>query len=241
MDRKIRVTIWNEFRHEKTDAHVKELYPDGLHAYIKNFLEATGDIEVTLAALDDPEQGLPQELIDNTDVLMWWGHMFHGEVTDETVNKVKKAVFAGMGFIPMHSAHQSKPFQAILGTEGNLQWGDVRREVVWNMLPEHPIAAGIPKNFVLPKEELYAEPFSIPRPDEIVFASWFEDGFIFRSGCCWYRNAGKVFYFQPGHEEVPTYYNEYVQKILINAVHWAAPANYGFEIPRSCNYTADKF
>ena len=231
---KIRVTAWNEFRHEKSNEYVKSIYPDGIHGLIKQFLETKDDIEVTLAALDDPENGLPDEVLNNTDVLIWWGHMAHHEVPDALVEKIRHRVYTkGMGLIVLHSGHHSKVFRQVVGTNGNLSWGRDQKEIVWNLLPSHPIAAGIPDHFTLETEELYCEPFYVPQPDALVFGSWFEDGFIFRSGLCYTRGAGKVFYFQPGHESCPSYHNQYVQKIITNAVYWAKPAEIGYEVPES--------
>ena len=243
---KIRVVIWNEFRHEKTKSSVKALYPDGLHAAIKSFLDTNDDMEVRLAALDDPDQGLPDEVLDNTDVLLWWGHMAHGEVNDELVAKIQKRVYLGkMGFIALHSGHHSKPFKAIVGTNGNLSWGRNQKEIMWNLLPAHPIAKGIPDHFLIEEEELYSEPFYIPQPDALVFGAWFEDGHIMRAGCCFLRGAGKVFYFQPGHETCRSYFNPYVQKIITNAVRWAVPNEFGYEVPDGCPHitsaTTDEF
>ncbi|MBR5601583.1 MAG: ThuA domain-containing protein [Clostridia bacterium] len=232
MANKIRVTAWNEFRHEKSNDYVKSIYPDGIHGLIKKFLETKDDIEVTLASLDDPDNGLPDEVLNNTDVLIWWGHMAHHEVPDALVERIRHRVYTkGMGLIVLHSGHHSKVFRQVVGTNGNLSWGRDQKEIVWNLLPSHPIAAGIPDHFVLETEELYCEPFYVPQPDALVFGSWFEDGFIFRSGLCYLRGAGKVFYFQPGHESCPSYHNEYVQKIITNAVYWAKPACFGYEIP----------
>ncbi|MBO4413657.1 MAG: ThuA domain-containing protein [Clostridia bacterium] len=219
----IRATVWNEFRHEKTDEAIKKIYPDGLHAEIGRALTAAGEIDVTLASLDDPEQGLPDEVLGNTDVLLWWGHMFHGQVDDELVAKIKRRVLEGMGLVVLHSGHHSKVFRSVVSGTGNLLWGNCIKEVVWNIAPTHPIAAGVPSHFVLDKEEVYAEPFGIPKPDELIFASWFENGCVFRSGCLWNRGHGKVFYFQPGHEEVPTFFNENVRKIIVNAVRYCSP------------------
>ena len=238
---KLRVTIWNEFRHEKTKENVKAIYPDGLHATIKAFLDKNEDLEVRLAALDDPDQGLPDEVLENTDVLLWWGHMAHGEVNDELVKKIQTRVYLGkMGFIALHSGHHSKPFKAIVGTNGNLSWGRDQKEIMWNLLPAHPIAAGIPDHFIIEKEELYCEPFYIPQPDELVFGGWYEDGFIFRAGCCFFRGAGKVFYFQPGHESCPSYHNEYVQRIITNAVYWAKPNEIVYPIENKCPHVQYK-
>ena len=220
----INVTIWNEFRHEKSNEKVKEIYPDGIHAYLAGVLRCD-DFRITLAALDDPDQGLPDEVLNNTDVLIWWAHMHHWEVTEETAERVKNRVFAGMGLICLHSSHYSKVIQKVVGMTGHLTWGDEVKEILWNVNPTHPIAAGIPTHFVLPKEEIYGEPFQIPEPDELIFIGWYETGQVFRSGCTWRRGYGKVFYFQPGHESVPTFYNEYVQRIIKNAIYWAAPSH----------------
>ena len=139
----LKVTIWNEFRHEKTNEKAKSIYPDGIHACIKSFLECD-EIEVRLAALDDPDLGLPDEVLNSTDVLMWWGHMFHGDVPDALVEKIRQRVYAGMGFVALHSAHHSKPFKSIVGATGNLTWGRSQKCIVWNLNPTHPITSGIP-------------------------------------------------------------------------------------------------
>ncbi len=227
----IRVTIWNEFRHEKIKEKVKALYPNGLHATIKEYLDTDEELEVRLAALDDPDQGLPDEVLNDTDVLLWWGHMAHKEVDDELVEKIRVRVYTGkMGFIALHSGHHSKPFKRILGTTGNLQWGRNQKEIVWNLMPTHPIAAGIPDHFILEEEELYSEPFFIGQPEALVVGSWFEDGNILRSGACFVRGAGRIFYFQPGHETCPSYHNPYVLRIIKNAIYWVKPSTPGYEI-----------
>lgn len=235
MSKKIKVTIWNEGRHEKRNPKVCEISPNGIHGAIAGFLSKCDDLEIRTATLDDPDNGLPDEVLNDTDVLMWWGHIHHKDVPDELAQKIRERVYnEGMGFIAMHSAHMSKPFCSIVGTNGFLSWGDDQREIVWNLMPQHPIAAGIPEYFEIESEEMYGEPFRIPQPDELIFTSWFEGGNIFRSGFTYYRGLGKVFYFQPGHETNPHFYNPYVQKILTNAVHWAKPAEFAFETPVNC-------
>ena len=237
MAKTINVTVWNEYRHEKSDENVAKLYPNGLHAAIGEFLSKNDDMKITLAALDDPDQGLPDEVLNNTDVLLWWGHMNHGEVKDDLVERIRQRVYVGgMGFIALHSAHHSKPFRAIVGTTGNLLWGDNQKEIIWNIMPSHPIAAGIPAHFELPEEELYAEPFQIPQPDAHIFEGWYEHGYVFRTGCTFLRGAGRVFYFQPGHETCPSFYDANVQRIITNGVRWAAPNDFGYEIESGCPY-----
>lgn len=234
-DKKLNVVIWNEYRHEKCDPHVAALYPNGIHGCIKQFLEGDETLDITLAALDDPDQGISDELLEKTDVLFWWGHMAHGEVNDTLVEKIRQRVYQGkMGLIVLHSGHHSKVFKSVVGATGNLSWGENQKEIMWNLMPSHPIAAGVPDHFLIPEEELYCEPFYIPQPDALVFGGWYEGGYIFRSGCCFLRGAGKIFYFQPGHETCPSFYNPYVQQILKNAVKWVKPSDVGYDIPNGC-------
>ncbi len=220
MSKKIRVTVWNEYRHEKSEPAIAEIYPNGIHGAIKDILSDCDDLEITTATLDMPEHGLTDEVLNNTDVLVWWGHMAHGAVNDAVVAKIRNRVYRhGMGFFAVHSGHHSKPFGAILGATGDLYWGAEQQEIIWNIMPQHPIAKGVPRRFEL-FEEMYGEPFSIPTPDELIFSSWFENGNIFRSGCTFYRGKGKIFYFQPGHESCRSFYNPHVRTIIKNAVHW---------------------
>lgn len=220
----INVLIWNEFRHERLQPNVAEIYPNGIHAAIGEYLAQDEGLNIKLACLDDPEQGLGEDLLKSTDVLIWWGHMAHNEVTDEAVERVCRRVNAGMGLIGLHSAHHSRVFKRLCGTSCNLKWRHGDRERIWTVIPSHPIAQGIPEHFELAREEMYGEPFDIPTPDEVVFMGWFAGGEVFRSGITYRRGAGKIFYFQPGHEEYPTFKDGNVLKIIQNAVHWAAPA-----------------
>ena len=219
----IRVTVWNEFVHEKVNAKVAEIYPNGIHGAIAEFLQCD-DIVVRTATLEDPECGLTEEVLNETDVLLWWGHVRHSVVPDEVAVRVRDNVLKGMGFIALHSAHHSKPFKLLMGTTCNLSWredGDMER--IWNINVAHPITQGIGRYFELPHEETYAEPFNIPEPDENILIGWYEGGEVIRSGCTYHRENGRIFYFQPGHETFPTFYDENVQTIIRNAVRWAAP------------------
>lgn len=227
MERNIRVTVWNEFRHEKMPDHCAgEIYPKGIHGAIADYLEKQPDMSTGTATLDEPEHGLTDEVLANTDVLIWWGHMAHGDVKDEIVDRVHRRVLDGMGLIVLHSAHISKIFKKLMGTGGMLRWREADEKCrMWVIDPSHPIADGLPEYFELEKEEMYGEQFDIPQPDELVFISWFAGGEVFRSGCCWHRTKGKVFYFQPGHESYPTYYDKNVMRVIENAVRWAAPGD----------------
>lgn len=219
----IKVTIFNEFFHEKTEDNVKAIYPEGIHIALKKSLESE-DISVKTVTLDDENCGITEELLQNTDVMIWWGHMRHHLVPDDVALMVKEAVLKGMGIIFLHSAHHSKPFKLLMGTSCNLSWReDGDRELVWVCNPAHPIAKGIDRFIKLDGEETYGEPFGIPEPDELVFIGNFEGGEVMRSGCCWQKENGKVFYFQPGHETFPTYHNEQILKVIKNAINWAKP------------------
>lgn len=220
----VNVTIWNEFRHEKTDEAVRKVYPDGMHQVIASFLGAEADLTVRTATLDEPEHGLTDDVLDSTDVLVWWGHMAHHEVSDEIVEKVHRRVLSGMGLIVLHSGHFSKIFRRLMGTNCSLKWREINeKERLWNLEPSHPITQGIGEYIELPNHEMYGERFDIPTPDKLLFVSWFEGGEVFRSGCVWERGHGRVFYFSPGHETYPVFYDKNIQRIITNAARWCAP------------------
>ncbi len=222
MTSQINVLIWNEFRHEKKNPVVQQLYPDGMHQTIGKFLSAHADLNVATATLDEPEHGLTEAVLDKTDVLIWWGHTAHQEVRDDIVKRVQAHVLAGMGLIVLHSAHFAKIFQALLGTHCSLKWREAaEKERLWNIAPAHPITAGIGEYIELPQEEMYGERFDIPEPEQVIFISWFQGGEVFRSGCTWQRGHGRIFYFRPGHETYPTYHHEQVLRVILNAVRWA--------------------
>jgi trehalose utilization protein len=220
---RIRVVVWNEYRHEKINESVSAIYPNGMHTAIAAFLSQAG-FDTSTATLDEPQHGLSPDVLDNTDVLIWWGHMAHDEVQDDIVTRVQERVLAGMGLIVLHSGHFSKIFKRLMGTTCNLKWREVGElERIWVLEPGHPIAQGLGDYFEIPRAEMYGERFDIPAPDTLVFTSWFEGGEVFRSGCCYHRGAGRIFYFRPGHETYPIYYQAEVQQVIVNAVQWAAP------------------
>ena len=224
MDKKIRVTVWNEYLHEVEDAAIGAVYPQGIHGAIGEFLGQEGDMEVRLATLREEEHGLTEEVLQQTDVLLWWGHRAHHEVDDQVVDRVQRRVLEGMGLIVLHSGHYSKIFKRLMGTTCSLRWREAgEKERVWVIEPGHPIAQGLDHYFEIPHTEMYGERFDIPEPDTLVFVSWYTGGEVFRSGCCYQRGFGKVFYFAPGHETYPIYHQKEVQQVITNAVRWARP------------------
>jgi trehalose utilization protein len=224
----IRVTVWNEYRHELESDHIRKIYPDGIHTTVATGLQEHPELVVRTATLDEPHNGLPDEILDATDILVWWGRKAHAEVLDETVDRVQRRILDGMGLVALHSGHHSKIFKRMMGTTCNLKWREsTDKERIWIVSPSHPVASGLPEYFEIPREEMYGEHFDIPDPDELVMISWFTGGEVFRSGCCYHRGRGKIFYFRPGHETYPTYHDENVRKVIANAVRWAAPVHDG--------------
>jgi len=241
----LRVLVWDE-----NPAHApKEMYPTGIRGAVADGLNKLGEgaIQAWTANLDEPEQGCSQAALENADVLFWWGHARHREVSDESMMRVFHHVHErGMGFVALHSAHYAKPFQAVLRCPGHLRGGwreqtPIDTEEITVCAPHHPIAAGI-SSFTLQQEEMYGAPFEVPAPQCVVLQSYFPQGSeYFPSGICWTVGIGKtegftsgpgggvgegegigrVFYFRPGHETFPTYFVPQVQQILLNAALWA--------------------
>lgn len=225
----IKVTIWNENVHEREEGPVgdfiRKIYPNGIHQYLKEALKAD-DLEIRAVSLDMPEQGLPDSLLEDTDVLMWWGHVAHATVEDSLVTRIQARIHKGMGLIVLHSGHYSKIFKRMMGTSCSLHWREIgEKERLWRVAPaNHPIVQGVPETFVIPHTEMYGERFDIPDDGQNIFISWYEGGNVFRSGVAFQRGPARIFYFSPGHETFPIYHDPNVQKILTNAIHWAAPS-----------------
>lgn len=235
-DHVIRVTVWGENIHEQQPGKVRDLYPEGMHtviaAGIRELLGAR--VQVRTATLQQEEHGLTEELLAETDVLTWWGHAGHHLVQDAVVDRVHRRVLSGMGLVVLHSGHWSKIFTRLMGTTCALRWRDDDREVVWTVSPGHPIARGVPPVFVIPEQEMYGEYFDIPQPDELVFISSFGGGEVFRSGCCFARGQGRLFYFSPGHETYPVYYQAEVRRVIANAVEWTFNAPHPHYATSTC-------
>ncbi|WP_243064846.1 ThuA domain-containing protein [Humibacter sp. RRB41] len=239
----MRITVWNENFHETTQPQIAEIYPHGIHGAIAEGLaERLPDAGIRTATQDQPEHGLDRETLESTDVLLWWGHMAHDDVSDEVVERVQERVLAGMGLIVLHSAHFSKIFRRLMGTTCSLKWrNEAERELVWTVNPSHPIAEGIPSPLIIGQQEMYGEYFDVPTPDELVFISSFSGGEVFRSGLTYRRGNGKIFYFSPGDQEYPVYHHDDVRNVLANAVRWAAPAGAVAQAPSVSNPARDWF
>lgn len=240
----IRVVVWGENRHEQEQQKVRDIYPDGMHSTIKEGIEEhLGERAIVrTVTLDDPEHGLTEELLAETDVLLWWGHAAHAEVADEVVERVHRHVLGGMGLLVLHSGHWSKIFGKLMGTSCTLRWrsaGD--REIVWTVNPSHPIAAGVPHPFIIPEQEMYGEFFDVPAPDELIFLSTFSGGEVFRSGMTYRRGHGRIFFFSPGDQDYPVYHHEHVRRVLANGVEWARNEHAPRRVPELLRYETEDF
>jgi len=223
----VRVTVWNEYIQERDGKNpvIAQIYPDGIHAVLRDFLEEAG-YDVTTATLDMPEHGLTEEVLARTDVLVWWGHVAHGAVSDEVVDRVHRRVLSGMGLIVLHSGHASRIFNRLIGTDTKgIRWRECcEKEILWAVKPGHPILEGLEdEKIIIEESETFGEPFPIPDPDELLFISWYSGGDVFRSGFTYTRGLGRIFYFKPGHETHPIYYMPAIQRVIVNACKWAAP------------------
>ena len=242
----IRVTIYNEHVQEQMGKKVFDFQKDwdeeglrrmaeraeeiaaaheggAIHDTVKKIAEECPDVEVRhIATFEMPSCGLTEEVLEDTDVLIWWSHVAQDLVPYEVAMRIATHVQRGMGVIFLHSAHMSLPMRLLLGTSCTLRWREGDSENLWCADPSHPLAQGVPACIHLDEEEMYGEFFDIPTPDELVFIGSFGGGEVFRSGCVWKRGWGKVFYFQPGHETYRSYFDPGIRRIIQNAIHYVA-------------------
>ncbi|MGH8247970.1 MAG: ThuA domain-containing protein [Gammaproteobacteria bacterium] len=228
----IRVLAWSE-RTEPAN-----VYPEGINGVIATMLKDNKNVRVTVANLSDPELGLSESVLEQTDVLVWFGHRKHKEVSDEVVDRVVRHVMErGMGYLPLHSAHYARPFQRLMVKRAEATgyklasnpvggWSGVSHpkvpQTIKVLAPKHPVAKGI-KDFVIPQDEMYVNPFNVPPPDVKVLEGVWEGGEQQGSdGMIWNMGKGRVFYFRPGHETYPVFQQPEVQQVLKNAVKWLA-------------------
>jgi trehalose utilization protein len=225
----IRVTIFCEHNQDRYEP-VKSVYPDGMHAAIAGAYDEESGFRVTIATQDMPEHGLSKEVLNETDVLIWWSHIDNNLLSDAVANEVcKRVVRDGMGFVALHSACYSKPWQRLLGIEYEAgEWGRFRtmpkgeKERLWVVTPGHAICEGIGDCIEIPQDEMYGEPMLMPDPDKLLFIAWWEGGDVCRSGTLFERGRGKIFGFTPGHETFPIYYQPEIRQVLRNAARFLA-------------------
>jgi len=222
---RFRVVVWSEGTASADKAYPKDIntaIADGLRKNLTGW-------KIETATITDPDQGCSEASLSKCDVLIWWGHKRHDDVKDENVARIVRRVKeGGMGFIAVHSSHFAKPNKKLMGTA--CSWAAYENDgckcKVVIKDPNHPIVQGV-KEFTLPEIERYSEPYQVPTPESVplngiyVYPDGKEEPT--RLGLCWTIGKGRMFYFVPGHETYHDFYLEPVQKIMANAVNWAAP------------------
>lgn len=220
------ITIFNEYHPNEHTGKAEKNYPGGIHIALKSIFESQ-EYDVVTATQEQACNGLTDEILDNTDVLLWWSKNWDNELLNSVADKVVSRIREGMGAVFLHSAKNSKPFLRLTGTTSAtapVSWKEPgESERLFVVSPAHPIAEGIPSGYVIPNEEPYCEYFDIPKPDDIVFLGGFGNGMCIRAGVTFTRGAGKIFFFQPGHDSFPVYNDKVIRRIILNAVNWAKP------------------
>lgn len=218
------IVVFSEINASMLKDEGLKAYPETLGVCLKNLFEEQ-DNNVTLVTLNENgAEDFDENALNNADVVVWWAHWYHNQVSNDLVEKITDRVHKGMGLICLHSAHKSKVFMRVTGTSGSLKWRDVgEQERLWCVDVNHPINDGLGEYVDLIHEEMYGEPFDIPTPDELIYLGWFKGGEVLRAGFVVKRGRGKMFYLNCGHEEYPIYKNDNIRKIIINASNYVKP------------------
>ncbi len=269
----IRVVVWDERQPKQ-----KEAYDNFLGNEVAAYLKTQPGIEVKSVCIDDPEQGVSNDVLDNADVLIWWGHVRHAEIKPETAKKIVARIKDGkLSLIALHSAHYAMPFKEAMnerarmdtlaviekvpdkvtieekpgpaglvpatdpisprfslektdkGTVAHLTLpgcafptvrDDAQPSHVRVLMPNHPLAKGLPAKFDIPKTEMYSSPFHVPKPDLSIIEETWDKGESFTSGSYWKVGKGGVIYFRPGHESYPIFKQAEPLKFVENAVRF---------------------
>ena len=217
----LRVTVWNEGVHDKRDRKVMDIYPEGMGKAIAGYLaEQPGIASVRVAELGDKGQGLTDTILAKTDVMTWWGHCAHDQVTDENAAKVKQCVLEGMGW-SSHSAISPRCSRASWAPAATSNGAKSARRTSLGGRLAHPIAEAS-EYFSCPIPKCMANISTSFQPDQLVFISWFEGG-----GCSQRvllaHGRGRSSTSVPATKP-PIYHNETVLRVIYNGIRWAAPS-----------------
>jgi trehalose utilization protein len=227
--KKLRVLCWSE------QTEPRNIYPTGISGALADHLNKQSEFEAKTAQISDPEMGLSEETLQNTDVLIWFGHKKHGEVPDVLVDRVVKHIRErGLGFIALHSSHYCRILKKALNNTGS--WSSYvnfgKPEQMWVVSPKHPIAKGL-TDFTIPQTEIYTEPFEVPTPEAVIFEGTWETGHRNREVMVWTLDQGRFVYIRPGHEEYPIFFQPPMQRLVSNCVLWAGKrTNAPAKLPR---------
>lgn len=103
----VHVLIWDERQPRQSEAYDNFLGNE----IAKRLKEESADFEIRSVWLEDPEQGLEAGNLEWADVIVWWGHVRHSDVTKENATRVLEYVREGkLDLVALHSAHWARPF-----------------------------------------------------------------------------------------------------------------------------------
>lgn len=213
----LRVHVWCE------GTAPRAVYPNDVDGAVADHLGKLPTLQVRRGRLADPSAGLAEDVLDATDVLLWWGHLRHDDVPNDRAEAVVRRVREGkLGLIALHSSCTSKPFKGLMGMacEPGGWREDGRPEHVKIVAPDHPIARGVTP-FTIPRSDMFAEPFEVPAPESVVLVSNWDNGETVRSGLTWTVGKGRVAFLRTGHDAFPVLFHPSVRQIIANATLWA--------------------
>jgi len=192
--RPVKVVVWDEQQPAQ-----KQAYSSFLGNSVAEHLGAQPGISVRSVNINDPGQGLAGGVLDDCQVLIWWGHVRHAEISAETGRSIVERIKDGkLSLVALHSAHWSTPFVEAMNER-------TRLDVVGKFHSEGNERLEI--TFVSP-----AQRYMVPKADARVtpYVSWrkFPDGLakatVHLPLCCFpaYRGDGKpsrVTLLKPDH------------------------------------------
>ena len=218
------VTVWCDGSDELRHAEIPQLYPGGIARYTAEYLREDTALEVRISAFQDAAYGLGDDLLQETDVLVMYSHFFNDQLPQDRLDAVCRRVREqGMGLVLLHSALWMNLTRQLVGPCGYAAYREIgEKERVWTVLPDHPIASGMPVSFEFQHSEMYQESAGFPRPDDVIFLSWYEGGEASRAGVTWTRGKGRIFYFSPGHAMYDVMQSAHYHQVVRNGVRWAA-------------------
>lgn len=188
--KRVRVVVWDERQPSQ-----KEAYENFLGNAIADFLRGEDGLAVQSVTIDDPEQGISQAVLDNCDVLIWWGHKRQSEILPEAGKRIVERISSGkLHLIALHSAHWSTPFVEAMNEITR------RRTVATGTAKSDITYVPPPKQYTVPRYDTRLTPFTIARK----FPDGRQNLEVHLPYCCFpaYRNDGKpshVKILQKGH------------------------------------------
>lgn len=177
-DATIHVLVWDEQQPEQKQAYGDKFLGETIAAHLSTLPGLT----VTSVALSSDEQGLDEQTLDRTDVLIMWAHKRSRDLDDARVERVVSRVQAGrLGLVALHSAHWTKPFVRLMQERAKSDaLGQIpaaeRATAHWTYLDTNPLYQGVkPDTPLSPALEKTDDGWRLTLP-RCVFPAWRADG-----------------------------------------------------------------